>query len=246
MTTKELQAILCVDRRTIYRLLKEGRLPAVRVGRQWRFHRAAIETWLVDSSARRQVKTTEATPLSIQVLPLECLGFFQEVLAESQNICAVTTNLRGEMLTPFSGPGSLCQLILATTEGQRRCQDSRARLSQADYATHLEKCHAGLAFARGCIEVNGQFVAMLFAEGFLTTTTDRKDFEAKSASLAVECNIPIAELRAAAKQVHVFGVKYVEKILDLLEKAATQLPQTGQQRLDLVQRLHRIGQLVVK
>ncbi len=46
LTTKELQAILHVDRTTIYRMAESGRLPAVKVGDQWRFPRQQIDGWL--------------------------------------------------------------------------------------------------------------------------------------------------------------------------------------------------------
>ena len=46
LTTEEVMAILRVNTRTIYRLIRAGDIPAVRVGRQWRFRRTDLETWL--------------------------------------------------------------------------------------------------------------------------------------------------------------------------------------------------------
>ena len=46
LTTKAVQQLLNVDRSTIYRMAEAGRLPAIKVGRQWRFHTEAIEQWL--------------------------------------------------------------------------------------------------------------------------------------------------------------------------------------------------------
>ena len=43
LTTRQLTDLLQLDRTTIYRMLNDGRLPAVRVGGQWRFSRQAIE-----------------------------------------------------------------------------------------------------------------------------------------------------------------------------------------------------------
>lgn len=45
LTTDEVQDMLRVDLRTVYRLIKRGELPAIRVGRQWRFRRADVEAW---------------------------------------------------------------------------------------------------------------------------------------------------------------------------------------------------------
>ena len=44
-TINELSEHLRVHRATIYRLLRQGRLPGFRVGSDWRFSRSAIEQW---------------------------------------------------------------------------------------------------------------------------------------------------------------------------------------------------------
>jgi excisionase family DNA binding protein len=46
LTTEEVLDYLQVNLRTIYRLIKRGRIPAVRVGRQWRFRKKDIDAWL--------------------------------------------------------------------------------------------------------------------------------------------------------------------------------------------------------
>ncbi len=46
LTTEEVEEILQVNPRTVYRLIKRGSIPALRVGRQWRFRRKDVEAWL--------------------------------------------------------------------------------------------------------------------------------------------------------------------------------------------------------
>jgi excisionase family DNA binding protein len=46
LTTDEVLEYLQVNLRTVYRLIKAGKIPAVRVGRQWRFRKADIDAWL--------------------------------------------------------------------------------------------------------------------------------------------------------------------------------------------------------
>jgi excisionase family DNA binding protein len=46
LTTEEVLAYLQVNLRTVYRLIKAGKIPAVRVGRQWRFRKRDIDAWL--------------------------------------------------------------------------------------------------------------------------------------------------------------------------------------------------------
>lgn len=46
MTAEELADILKVSPRTIQRIVKRKELPAVRIGRQWRFRSEWVEDWL--------------------------------------------------------------------------------------------------------------------------------------------------------------------------------------------------------
>ena len=45
MTVREVADFLHVHPSTIYRLLRQGKLPAFRVGSDWRFSREAIDRW---------------------------------------------------------------------------------------------------------------------------------------------------------------------------------------------------------
>ena len=46
MTVKELSDYIRLDRMTVYKMLKEHTIPALRIGHQWRFFRDDIDTWL--------------------------------------------------------------------------------------------------------------------------------------------------------------------------------------------------------
>jgi excisionase family DNA binding protein len=52
LTTEEVLDYLQVNSRTVYRLIKSGRIPAVRVGRQWRFRKREIEAWVETQRTR--------------------------------------------------------------------------------------------------------------------------------------------------------------------------------------------------
>ncbi len=61
LTTEEVLDYLQVTQRTVYRLIKAGRIPAVRVGRQWRFRKQDVDRWLESQQgrgARAAVATT--------------------------------------------------------------------------------------------------------------------------------------------------------------------------------------------
>ena len=57
LTTEEVLDYLQVNLRTVYRLIKAGKIPAVRVGRQWRFRKRDIDAWL-ESQRPRGVRAT--------------------------------------------------------------------------------------------------------------------------------------------------------------------------------------------
>ena len=46
LTTEEVLSYLKITPRTMYLLIRSGELPAVRIGRQWRFRRADLDQWL--------------------------------------------------------------------------------------------------------------------------------------------------------------------------------------------------------
>jgi excisionase family DNA binding protein len=61
LTTEEVLDYLQVNLRTVYRLIKAGRIPAVRVGRQWRFRKRDIDAWL-ESQRPRTTRGTTGVP----------------------------------------------------------------------------------------------------------------------------------------------------------------------------------------
>jgi excisionase family DNA binding protein len=63
LTTEEVLEYLQVNLRTVYRLIKAGKIPAVRVGRQWRFRKRDIDAWL-DSQRPRGGGPRPAAPVA--------------------------------------------------------------------------------------------------------------------------------------------------------------------------------------
>jgi nitrogen PTS system EIIA component len=60
LSPKQLAEYLQLSQRTIYRLLERGDLPAVRVGGQWRFRKAAVDEWLDLNMPRLDAATLHA------------------------------------------------------------------------------------------------------------------------------------------------------------------------------------------
>jgi len=50
LTTEQVAQYLKVDKFTVYRLVSQKKLPAFKVGNQWRFKQEMIEAWLMGQS----------------------------------------------------------------------------------------------------------------------------------------------------------------------------------------------------
>jgi excisionase family DNA binding protein len=251
LTTRQLMDLLQLDRTTIYRMLNAGRLPALRVGGQWRFSRQAIEATMqgrslpLSAEARTpgEKATTAPTP-NVEVLPLHCLQPIQEVFAQTAGIGSVTTDLDGKPLLPVSNPCAFCSLILASERGRARCQASWKELAGTPVAQPwLAKCHAGLAYARGWIEVDGAPIAMIFGGQFVAGRWRSVDSPEYVARIARACELDEAPLRKAARAMRLLTTKRAQQLLQLLGMVADTFSTIGQERLDLLTRLKKVAEL---
>ncbi|OGQ82912.1 MAG: hypothetical protein A3F90_00265 [Deltaproteobacteria bacterium RIFCSPLOWO2_12_FULL_60_19] len=59
LTAVQVARYLKVDKFTVYRLVAQKKLPAFRVGSQWRFNRKMIEEWLLKNSNMPSTRKTQ-------------------------------------------------------------------------------------------------------------------------------------------------------------------------------------------
>jgi excisionase family DNA binding protein len=92
LTTEEVLEYLQVNLRTVYRLIKAGRIPAVRVGRQWRFRKRDIDAWLESQRPRGARATpagstpqraTQATPGRPRILVVDDEASIRDLLSKT-------------------------------------------------------------------------------------------------------------------------------------------------------------------
>jgi len=53
LTIEDLSVYLKISKSTLYKLVREGKIPCQKVGRHWRFHKQAIDSWLQNSNTNR-------------------------------------------------------------------------------------------------------------------------------------------------------------------------------------------------
>ena len=87
LTTEEVLDYLQVNLRTVYRLIKAGKIPAVRVGRQWRFRKRDIDAWLESQRARggrtAPSRAAAAAPGRARILVVDDEETIRELLSKT-------------------------------------------------------------------------------------------------------------------------------------------------------------------
>jgi excisionase family DNA binding protein len=88
LTTEDVLDYLHVNLRTVYRLIKAGRIPAIRVGRQWRFRKRDIDAWLESQRPRgfrpaAPARAAASTPARPRVLVADDEASIRDLLAKT-------------------------------------------------------------------------------------------------------------------------------------------------------------------
>ena len=121
LTTEEVLGYLQVNLRTVYRLIKAGKIPAVRVGRQWRFRKRDIDAWL-DSQRPHHQGASAPTPADgpkhpghHRILVVDDEASIRELLVKTLSLAeyAVDTAADGtSALSRLRDNGTQCDLAI--------------------------------------------------------------------------------------------------------------------------------------
>lgn len=246
LTTKQVLAHLQVDRTTIYRMLKDGRLKGVKIGQHWRFSRSSVEAMLSESAATPAPSQPKTPVLSLDALPLHCLQSVQDVSAETVEVGAVTTDNDGQPLTEISNSCHFCNLVLSTESGRQACINSWRKLArQNDAQPHFFTCHAGFQYARARIEVDGNSSAMLVAGQFFTVAPDPEARGVQIQQMAKRHGLSAEELSAADRYHNILSKSKQVKITVWLKKLADTFAIISLERAEMLDRLQQIATLSI-
>jgi excisionase family DNA binding protein len=238
LTAKQVQELLHVDRTTIYRMLKDGRLTGIKVGQRWRFSEQEVNELL--SGVIRQ--DDEPLLASVDVLPLHCMQPVQDVFAEIADVGSVTTGVDGHPLTRISNPCDFCKLIMGSEDGRQACAESWHTLAQqTNQSPEFISCHAGLQYARARIEVGGEKIAILVAGQFYTNNPEPEEEKERLQALAKKYHIDVELLSRAARKIPMLDARKVPQISGWLERVAKTFEQISSERASLKNRLEQIS-----
>lgn len=247
LTTRQLQDLLQVDRTTIYRMADSGRIPAVKVGNQWRFPREQVESWLQAGHAtingHEEASLSVAAPASLtKLLPVECVQQIQDAFADALGVMIIVTDLDGSYVTR---PSNACGLYEAADESplaRRRCQELWAHLGHTPslQPTFVES-HIGLLCARGLIRVGSELKAMVVVGGIAPQSWPPT--EQKIKQIADNLDLPPALIRQHIDEVFHVDPSSLPGILAFVQRIADIVAHIITERSQLLAKLHDIAEL---
>ena len=248
LTAKEMQDLLQVDRSTIYRMAEAGQLPAVKVGKQWRFPGDQVEGWL-------KSQTTASSPAMASqpdvyapngdygsTLPLDCVQLIQDAFAEVLGVMLVVTDLDGQPITQVSNPFPLYDLLAKTENGHAICQESWRELGQAPaLEPRFKPGFGGLLCARALVRLGNELKAMVVVFG--VAPQDWPPAPDTTQELAGSLNVPTEDLNSVFESVFKLNSEEQKKVLVTIQRIADILAHIGNERMALLGRLSNIARL---
>jgi excisionase family DNA binding protein len=228
LTSQEMQDLINVDRSTVYRMADDGRLPGVKVGRQWRFpaDRVAAQLGLAaaDTEPTLPLDRLDDAGLAGLLRPDDAQSI-ADLVAELFGVMAVITDMDGHPITAVANPCGYYGAISDQPDAVAACL-SRWRLfaDESNVAPRWVRTHLGFLCARTFVWVDLKPVGMIVVGGVTPTTwpPDRRLVE----SIADEVGVPLHELLDHVDETWDLDVAAQRRVLQLL-------PQLG----DLVSQL---------
>jgi len=173
LTSKDMQTLLQVDRSTIYRMAEAGRLPAIKIGKQWRFPGDQVEQWLNAKAGSTPQPSAPAPQAEVPangsleaLLPLECVQLIVDTFADTLGVMLVVTDMSGHPVTQVSHPCGLFEAISDVPNAVQKCVESwRSLATKIELEPKFMPSHLGLLCARGMIRVGTELKGMVVVGG---------------------------------------------------------------------------------
>ena len=250
LSTRQLQELLNVDRTTIYRMISNGQLPAIRVGNQWRFPREAVEAWLnsrvvapggepsriVPRAAR------EVVPDLARVIPRECVQQILDTFADALGVMILLTDLEGNLITEPSNPCGLYSAVDTHPEAHRKCVELWVQMARnPTLRPRFMSSHIGLLCARGLVRVDRELKAMLIVGGI--APPDWPPDEVTIRQMAAELGVPVQVFMDHLDDVYHLSPEEQQRILPFVQRIADVVSFIADERKALLTRLEQIRRL---
>jgi len=163
LTAQQVHELLNVDKSTIYRMAGDGRLPAVRVGKQWRFPSDEIARLI---GAETVSRTPIGSPSTRPMIDPGLAESIVEVIAERLGVMMVVTDLDGRPVTRITNPSEWMRDHQDEPHVVDTCIDEWRELgADIDLSPRLRRGSLGFECARVFIRHEHSLVGMVLAGG---------------------------------------------------------------------------------
>jgi len=180
LTARDVQDLIRVDRSTIYRMAESGRLPAIKVGRQWRFPSDGVQEWL---KASRNGGSSPTTPSTAQEVA--------DLFADLYGVMVVVTDIDGNPVTTVSNPNGYFSAVASEGAALDRCIAEWKTLGgEYDFEPRLRPTHLGFLCTRAFIRSGNELVGMVISGG--VAPDEWPPTPAGIETIARESRVPVA------------------------------------------------------
>jgi excisionase family DNA binding protein len=256
LTTRQVQGLLQVDRTTIYRMVESGQLPAVRVGKQWRFPSGEIERWLAAQGRQPTAASSREIPATPRVaevssspaghlselLPMACSQMVQDTFAEALGVMLMITDMDGRPVTKVSNPCGLYAVAMESPEALSECiRDWQSKADAAPIEPRYAVSALGTLCARGLIRAGNELKGMLVVGGIAPEVWPPE--ESAVAAIAEHFGMHPARLAAHVDEVYRLDAEALERTLPLVQRIADIYSHMIEDRRFLSSRLRAIASL---
>lgn len=161
LTASDVTRLLRIDKSTVYRMAEDGRLPGVKVGRQWRFPADEMQRVLgIDL-----VVDTDS-PAAASIIDLDRAAALTGLFADLYGVMAVVTDLDGRPLTEVINPSEYFAALSEDPGVLETCVGEwRSHGADQDFQPTLQPSHLGFLCARAYIRHGFELVGMVIAGG---------------------------------------------------------------------------------
>lgn len=163
LNARQVQDVLHIDRSTVYRMAEDGRLPATRVGKQWRF--PADEIYALISAQPPLVNTSGLDP--------KVASAIAELAGDLLGVMVLVTDMEGHPITPIANP---CQWMREHADDAvvlPTCiSEWQAMADDHSFEPTFQPGQFGFECARAFVRSGRELIAMVLAGGVSTDEHD--------------------------------------------------------------------------
>lgn len=169
LTAQQVQSMFGVDRSTVYRMAEDGRLPALKIGRQWRFRPEEIERVLGAGSG---TGGSDSLPAELP----DSASAVVEVAAELLGVMMVATDMKGQPLTGIANPPPWFSARAEDPASIAVCvAEWKVLADEPDFEPRFHIGQLGFQCARAYIRSGTSLVGMVLAGGIAPPGSDDDD-----------------------------------------------------------------------